>query len=706
MNPATRKTSRAAASSFDEIIVDSFAGGGGASMGIETALGRAVDVAINHDAAAIAMHAANHPHTLHLTEDVWKVNPYLVCGTNWVADGHGRDRETGGRKVGLLWASPDCKHFSRAKGGKPVEKKIRSLAWVVVKWAKAVGPRVIMLENVREFQDWGPLIQAMGTDGQPLLTAHGEPVLIPDKTRKGHTFKRWVASLRSLGYVVEWRPLDAADYGAPTHRRRLFLIARRDGQPIIWPERTHGNVDATAAVGRSKDVDRRGELDASRFTQAGVVGDREASDRDEVESGAARTGAGGQSTGENYRTRALKPYRTAAECIDWTIPCPSIFNRKRPLAEKTMRRIAMGIKRFVLDNPKPFVVNVQHGGEEFRGQATDEPLSTVTAKHGYGVVTPFIARCAHGDESAGGKRWGKSSHSIGEPLPTATASKDYALVSPVLVGMGGSAYAGKPRSADRPMGVVKCDNHAGVMQAFLTRFFGQSVGSDPQQPAPTATADVNKTGVIAATLVQTGYGERDGQSPRAMDIEKPLGTVVAGGCKTGLVSAHITKFYGTSTGSQPDKPMPTTTVGGNHAGLVHAFLIRYFGQGIGQTVDGPKHTSTCRDRDGLVVVYVAGEPHVIVDIGLRMLTPRELARAQGFPDDYVLTGTKSSQVARIGNSVCPVMAEVLVRANCREMAAEKSFTPSKRRKQRNGMYVSATSATSGFKSASAVGGVA
>jgi DNA (cytosine-5)-methyltransferase 1 len=305
---ATRLNARPGADLFDELIVDNFAGGGGASMGIEAALRRCVDLAINHDRAAVEMHSINHPHTRHLCEDVWQVDPVEA---------------TAGRRVGLAWFSPDCKHFSRAKGGKPVEKRIRGLAWIVVKWAKLGRPRVIILENVREFEEWGPL----------------DKYNMPCQKRKGQTFRRWVSSIRSLGYAVEWRMLNAADYGAPTHRRRLFLIARCDGKPIVWPAPTHG-------PGR-------------------------------------------------------KAYRTAAECIDWSLPCPSIFltreeGRKlgvnRPLAEKTMRRIAMGLKRFVLDNPKPFIVHTTHAGHR-RPHGIDEPVPTVTAAHRgeMAVVTPYVA---------------------------------------------------------------------------------------------------------------------------------------------------------------------------------------------------------------------------------------------------------------------------------------------------------------------------
>jgi DNA (cytosine-5)-methyltransferase 1 len=493
------KTKRAKypAGLFDELVIDNFAGGGGASLGIERAVGRAIDLAINHDREALAMHLANHPHTRHLCEDVWHVDPVEACG---------------GRPVGLAWFSPDCKHFSRAKGGKPVEKRIRGLAWVVVRWAKTVRPRVICLENVREFQEWGP------------LTAEN----LPDPGRKGLTFRRWVGCLRNLGYAVEWRVLNAADFGAPTHRRRLFIVARCDGRPICWPQPTHG-------PGR-------------------------------------------------------KAYRTAAECIDWSIPCPSIFDRKRPLAEKTMRRIALGLKRFVLENPRPFIVTCNHAGEEFRGQSIGQPMCTLTgARDAHGIVVPHIVGIDH------------------------QGSGDRAVWA-----------------ADRPLGTVTAEARHALVAAWMVKHYGGVVGHE---------------------------------------LDRPVGTVTAKD-HHGLAAVHLSKFYGTNVGSDPGEPLPTITGGGQHIAAVYAFLVKYFGTAVGQAVSEPLHTATGHDRFGLVVVRINGEPYVLADVGLRMLTPRELARAQGFPDSYVLTGSKSSQVARIGNSVPPVMAERLAEVNyAAELAA-------------------------------------
>lgn len=602
-----------------ELIVDSFAGGGGASLGISLALGCGPDVAINHDAEAIAMHAANHPDTRHFTEDVWKLSPRQV---------------TRGKPVGLLWASPDCKHFSRAKGGKPVSKSIRSLAWVVIKWAAEASPRIIILENVREFEDWGPLLPAWrcaecnwrGTEGQTLLarTRRRCPQcdslrltqtqdLIPDPQRKGLTFRRFVGRLRGLGYVIEWKTLNAADYGAPTHRRRLFLVARNDGVPIIWPERTHGD---PAKIDRSADL----------------------------------------------FSAPLQPWRTAAECIDWSIPCPSIFDRKRPLAEATMRRIALGVKRYVLDNPKPFLVVCNHGGPEFRGQDLGRPLPTVTAaRDAHGLVTPVIASLAHGGKGTFGD---SRSHDVRQPLRTIHAGGgNHAVVTPFLARIGQTKGNGKyANGVDEPLTTV-------VSKAEHL--------------------------LVAPTLIQTGYGERPGQTPRTLDLGKPMGTAVSG-CKQGLVAAFLAKHYGGVVGVPADTPLPTTTergtqnqvvaanlihlnhgekqwsgcddpmrtvTTGNHAFLVYSFLVKYFGNAIGQALDAPLHTVTGKDRFGLVTVSIEGQPYVVVDIGMRMLTPRELARGQGFPDSYIMTGTNTSQVARIGNSVCPVLARVLVEAN-------------------------------------------
>ena len=886
------------------------------------------------------MHAANHPGTKHVLEDVWRADLKKLVG---------------GRKVGGLWLSPDCKHFSRAKGGKPVEKSIQSLAWIAVKWATEIKPEIIFLENVREFADWGPLVPRLscsecgwfGTEGQATLVRTrrrcprcesrklrdtGEQVPCPQ--RKGLTFRRFVGRLRNLGYKVEWRNLDAADFGAPTHRKRLFMIARRDGKPIIWPEPTH--------------------CDPKKLDDMPLFG-------------------------------RLEPYRTAAECIDWDIPCPSIFGRKKPLAEQTLRRIALGIKRYVIDNPKPFIVRIGHThGKGNYSYGTEQPLTTVTTKGehllvnpvfvGVGgatgagrpkdtnapsstvmphdrraVVTPIVAPIVAG---VGGRAGQSPATSGGAPIGTVTAKADRAIVTPIVAplvaqtshtgstGRGKYVWAGdepvrtltgasehavltpilskyhgqkgnesrcaepdepittldtQPRFAvvsptvvqvahgdsggrrekdvEEPLGSLTATNshavaiaqmirHYGdggsvgrevdrpaptavgretqnqLMTAYVAKHFGGMVGVPAETPLPTTTSKGCQNQVVAATLVQTGYGEREGQAPRALDVEKPLGTVVSGGTKHAAVAATLVRENFDDAGVDIERPAPTVTTN-NHAKLVYAFLSKYFpgafdddgvgvrvefdcdgsagsaarwdgvatgaadqrgnarpdrgqaggvsqqervsegqhshgqqgqagvgtpagvhgsqgantkgsrrksqgrqqgeqpsgqlgatdavgessarvqngiegaqrskdqrdqagggacsagkgaavqqgggggghkpgdgsssvqfglltkyyGTAVGSDVEEPMPTATAKGRFGLVTVTIDGEPYVVVDIGMRMLTPRELARAQGFPEDYILTGTKTSQVARIGNSVCPAMAKALVEAN-------------------------------------------
>lgn len=471
------------------IIVDSFAGGGGASTGIEMALGRAPDIAINHDADALRMHAANHPRTLHLCEDVWAVDPMAACA---------------GRPVDLMWLSPDCKHFSKAKGGKPVEKRIRGLAWVAVKWAKAVKPRVICLENVEEFADWGPVLD----DGRPC------------SLRRGLTFRRFVRQLSNCGYTVDWQELVAADYGAPTTRKRLFLIARSDGRDIVWPAPTHGQ-------GRAH------------------------------------------------------PWRAAAECIDFSLPCPSIFTRVRPLAENTLRRIARGIQRFVIDDPAPFIVPADAG-----------------------AIAPFLTE--HANAST------QRIFAADEPLRTQCAQ-------------------------------VKGGHFA----------------------------------LVAPTLIQTRNREAEGQAPRVIDIRQPLNTVTAQGSQGALVAAFLAKHYGghEATGSRLQRPIDTITAQDHHA-LVYAFLMKFYSEGgQWQSVRDPMHTIPTKDR--MALVTVRGEDYYIADIGMRMLQPRELFTAQGFPSDYIIDQdadgapfTKTAQVRMCGNSVCPPVAAAIVRANCADIAGD------------------------------------
>lgn len=459
------------------LIIDSFAGGGGASTGIEAALGRPVDIAINHDRAAIMMHKINHPRTKHYCEDVWDVNP---------------KEATGGRHVRLMWLSPDCKHFSKAKGSKPVSKKIRGLAWVAVRWAKEVRPEILILENVEEFKTWGPLL-----NGRP----HPE--------KKGQTFDLFIGRLRKLGYAVEWKELSAADYGAATSRKRFFMIARCDGAPIIWPEATHGAMDSPM-----------------------------------VKSG------------------KLKPWRTAAEIMDWSIPCPSIFDRKKPLCENTMRRIARGLEKFVLNDPEPFIV----------------PMSV-----------PFIS------QSFGG------------------------------------GYTGSGRSVDKPLPTVTAVDHNHLVMPFLSQYHSYD------------------------------------DTPRGQAVKNPLLTL-DGSNRYALIAPFMSHYYGASIGRRADEPVGAITSQGQHIAEVRAFLIKYYGQGIGQSVDVPLGTLTGRDRFGLVTIK--GQDYQIVDIGLRMLTPRECFNAHNFPADYIIDRgadgkpmSKKEQTAKVGNSVVPALAEALVRAN-------------------------------------------
>ena len=537
---------------FQEIIVDNFAGGGGASTGIAQAIGRSVDVAINHDPAAIAMHKANHPDTEHYCESVWDINPRQV---------------TGGRPVGLCWFSPDCKHFSKAKGGKPVEKHIRGLAWVAVRWAAVVKPRVIMLENVEEFKTWGPLLK----DG------------MPDPDKKGKTFHAFVNALKRQGYHVGYRELKACDYGAPTIRKRFFLVARCDGRPIVWPKPTHGDPSSP-----------------------------------EVKSG------------------KLKPWRTAAEIIDWSLPCPSIFERKRPLAENTMRRIARGIQKFVINNPKPFLIQVNHSGSDHHYcRPTDAPFATVTSKNGYGIVTPYIARI--GQTGFGGD---KMQYDIQQPLTTVVSKAEHLLVAPTLIQYHGEQAGTEVRGQqlEQPLMVVDASPRYALVASFLAKHYGGNYngpGAGINEPVPTVTTVDHNA----------------------------------------LVTSHLVKMKGTNIGQPVTDPVQTITAGGLHFGEVRAFLLKYYGTGGGQTLNEPMHTITTKDRFGLVTIH--GQDYQIVDIGMRMLEPHELFAAQGFPVDYIIDQdcdgkrySKAKQVARCGNAVPPPFAEALVRANLPELCEE------------------------------------
>ena len=504
-----------------ELLVDNFAGGGGASTGIELATGYSVDIAINHDPEAIRMHKANHPNTKHYCENVWVVDPVKAC------DGH---------PVGLAWFSPDCKHFSKAKGGKPKDKNIRGLAWVACRWAGLVRPRVIMLENVEEFQQWGP------------LNRRHHPI----KKKKGKTYRKFIGQLQDLGYQVQTKELVAADYGATTMRKRFFMIARCDGKPIVWPEPTHGPAD-------------------SKAVKAGL----------------------------------LKPYVGAYTQIDFSRPCPSIFDTSkeikekygiravRPLAPKTMERIARGLKKFVFDNPEPFIIQCNHGGER-RPNDIREPMPTITGKHGYGIVEPTIALYMGKNTTNHPGGNGK------DPIMTVGAANQYGLVASFLHKYYDGGYKGAGESMDKPLPTVTAWDHNSVVTANLIQMNNHCDGRDIREPIPTITA------------------------------------------------------------------------GDGHFGEVRAFLIKYYGEGTGQDIKEPLDTITSKDRFGLVTIN--GVDYQIVDIGLRMLEPRELYGCQGFPGDYIIdhdytgkTYPRSEQVRRCGNAVCPPIPAALVKANLPEL---------------------------------------
>ncbi|MFC3457222.1 DNA cytosine methyltransferase [Massilia haematophila] len=737
----------------NELIIDNFAGGGGTSTGLEAAFGRPVDIAINHDPEALAMHAINHPHTKHLCESVWDVDPIEV---------------TGNQPVGLVWLSPDCKHFSKAKGGKPVEKKIRGLAWVTMRWAAKCKPRVIMLENVEEFQTWGPLKQL--DDG----------TWRPDPAKRGVTFRSFVRQLEQHGYKVEHRELRASDHATPTIRKRFFLVARRDGLPIRWPTATHGAPNSP-----------------------GVLAGK------------------------------LQPHRTAAECIDWSLPCPSIFGRKRPLADATLRRIAKGIMRYVVDAADPFIVG--QGGPLYAGKpvTANQPIGTLTTENHRAVVVPSIVPVTHqgSDRSesvhepfrtiTGAQRGEKAlatatmvqvgygerpgvyhcaecaldfedKHATGagglapaecpqcgeeerisvvrapqepraldidrplgtivgstkaalvtaflnehanasnqrvmpadEPLRTLCAQVKgghFSMVSAALVGVGGRAGDSRPRGADeptatitakgdtavataflakhytgvvgsemeQPIGTVTGTDHHSLVTAHLTKFRTGSTGSDLAEPVPTITAGPkeNPAGAPHALGLVTAHIQRDMGQSIGHAADAPLGTVTAGGGgKSALVSSHLVKLRGTSTAAGADEPLHTISAGGQHHAEVRAFLLAYYGTDQDQSPDSPLATVTSRDRFGLVTIK--GVDYQIVDIGLRMLAPHELYRAQGFPAHYIIDEipdpallfvdgeqvaadplslprvrlTKSAQVRMCGNSVCPPLSEALIRAN-------------------------------------------
>ncbi|PJT24757.1 C-5 cytosine-specific DNA methylase [Ochrobactrum sp. 30A/1000/2015] len=701
------------------LIVDSFAGGGGASTGIEMALGRSPDIAINHNAAALALHEANHPHTLHLSENVYKIDPldYLR-----------------GAHVGLGWFSPDCKHFSKAKGGKPVERNIRDLAWIIPGWIERIqrsGGKVdvVILENVEEFQDYGPLME----------TARG---LMPDPERKGEYFKKWCRKIRLLGGKIEWRELRACDYGAPTIRKRFFAVIRFDGQPIVWPKPTHGAPTDPDVISGHK-----------------------------------------------------LPWRTAAEIIDWSLPCPSIFDTSeqimekhglrsvRPLADNTMARVARGMKRYVLDAERPFLVNLTHGGrveavdEPFKtitgahrgekavvsphlasyyshdkgrseriseidgplatvvtenrhaliapsvirfntgatGQDAREPLSTVTANSfikrpggaaPLGVVAPHLMTMRNAgkpfngaDEpthtiTAGGAgltvvapvltaaQHGGSTRSIDSPAHTITAStKDQnSVIVPTLVGCGGRAGQSRPRGADEPMHTTTAKADTCIATAFVARDFGTSTGHGVDVPAHTVMPDgQGKSRLITAYMAQhNNDSRREGGVNPGRSMDEPVSTVTQTGSQQSVVAPYLQAYYGSGDGGEENQPVRTVTTKDRHGHVEAALDVPPFTSAEAERareVAAFLRAYGFWDEREFVTIEAGGVVYVIVDIGMRMLVPRELYLAQGFPPDYEIERgvngelfSKSVQVSCCGNSVSPPVAAALVAANCSHLA--------------------------------------
>jgi DNA (cytosine-5)-methyltransferase 1 len=577
-----------------ELIVDNFAGGGGASTGIELATGYSVDIAINHDPEAIKMHKANHPNTKHYCENVWAIDPVKACN---------------GHPVGLAWFSPDCKHFSKAKGGKPKDKNIRGLAWVALRWAGLVRPRVIMLENVEEFKTWGPLNRGHH----------------PIKEKQGKTFERFVQQLRNLGYEVEFRELIAADYGAPTMRKRFFMVARCDGKPIVWPEPTHGPADSEAV-----------------------------------------------------KVGLLKPYVGAYTQIDFSRPCPSIFDTSeeikekygiravRPLAQKTMDRIARGFKKFILDNPEPFIIQCNHGGER-RPNDIREPMPTITGKHGYGIVEPYMVQIGQTGFTK------DRSKDVREPLTTIVSKNEHCLIEPTLAPYMGTNTTNHPGgNCKDPIHTITTGNQQCLISPTLIQYHSETSkdgvrGQTIKDPIMTVDSS-NRYGLVASFLHKYYDG---GYKGAGETVENPLPTVTAWDHNS-VVTANLIQMNNHCDGKDIRQPLPTITAGDGHFGEVRAFLIKYYGQGTGQDIKDPLDTVTAQDRFGLVTIN--GTDYQIVDIGLRMLEPRELYGCQGFPDDYIIdhdytgkTYPRSEQVRRCGNAVCPPIPAALVRANLPEL---------------------------------------
>lgn len=613
----------------DEIVVDFFCGGGGAGTGLEVGLGRAVTVAKNHSPAAISMHTVNHPHAKHFTTDVFEGDP---------------DTECGGRAVGWFHMSPDCTHHSQAAGGQPRKREIRNLSWIGLKWAGKKQPRVISLENVKQILQWGPLvakrckstgrvIKLGGGIAEPgEVVPVGEQFLVPNPKRRGQTWAVFVAELETLGYVVEWRVIKACDFGAPTSRERLFMIARCDGQPIVWPEPTH-----------------------------------------------AKNPAKGQ-----------QKWRTAAECIDWTIPSKSIFGRKKDLAPATLRRVAKGMHKFVLDTATPFIVPIANwSGESV--QSSGEPLRTVTSypKGGaFSIVSPTLVQTGHGERTGQAPRV----PGLDQPLGTVVAGGvKHALVSACIVQAGHGEGSGKNKRRSHgvndingPVGTITASGGgqsiATVFMAQMNGGFNTVAAKSMDDPMTTVTNTGSQQQLVTANLVHL-RGNCD-----ARDLNDPLHTISAGGTHHGLMTAFMERQFGASVGQDLDEPAPTITAGGGgksslvelklspevEAGAlrVAAFLISYYGTENVSGIAAPAPTITTRDRLALVTVLIKGTPYVIVDICLRMLQPAELYKAQGFPADYIISHgadgkpfTKTQQVHMCGNSVSPPPMAALARAN-------------------------------------------
>lgn len=609
-----KKLTQAQVSAFDEIIVDSFAGGGGASTGLELALGREVNIAINHDPAAILMHKTNHPYTEHYQASVWDIDPRTVCR---------------GRPVGVAWFSPDCKHFSKAKGAALVDKKIRGLAWITLRWAGTVRPRVIFLENVEEFQTWGPVRK-------------GKPV----KKKAGQTFRKFIQQLRDLGYEVEWRELVAADYGTPTTRKRFVMVARCDGQPIVWPERTHAPRDS-----------------------------------------------------EDVKSGKLLPWRSAAEVIDWSLPCPSIFDTKaeimdkyglkavRPLADNTMRRVIRGVDKFTLKSGAPFIVECNHGGDgHTRGEA--EPVNTITGKYTGGLCDPVLSPITVTN----------TSNSVGamanDPVHTVTTAGNQMLVTPSLMCIGQTGGGDRIRDVrepvptavqtenvrasglGNPIQTIDASNRYGLTCANLVEYYGNGNPLDVQGPMHTVTGH-DREAVVSAHIQKYFDGGYKGCGD---DANAPLSTVTAMP-RHGVCAAHVVKFKRDELGTSPEEPMPTQTSSGVFA-LCGTVLCKVDEQQISGLGHWPqirallnKHCGYELAEDDLLLLDFGGALYYIADIGLRMLTPRELYKAMGFPEDYKIETDykgnpypKNEQVARCGNAVCPPLAAAVARANLPEWA--------------------------------------